>query len=80
LGRPSIVSGPYLNWVEFALITVLFCRIVAQLVPYGMANASIVENVGEVFSQGHHVSFRWDDLVAVAPWMEERLTRRDDGA
>ncbi|KAF8603657.1 hypothetical protein BDV93DRAFT_523131 [Ceratobasidium sp. AG-I] len=53
--------------------------ILAQLVPYGTPHASTAESADEVFSQGHHVSFRWDDLMAIAPWMEEKLTRRDDG-
>ncbi|KAG8723052.1 hypothetical protein FRC09_004941 [Ceratobasidium sp. 395] len=61
-----------LTWVGPLLI-------LAQLVPHGMVNASTVENAGDVFSQGHFVPFRWDDLVAIAPWMEERLTRRDNG-
>ncbi|QRV78576.1 F-box-like protein [Ceratobasidium sp. AG-Ba] len=64
---------------EGGLVWVGPVLILAQLIPHGTANASTVQNVGDVFSQGHHVSFRWDDLIAIAPWMEDRLIRRDNG-
>ncbi|CEL53588.1 hypothetical protein RSOLAG1IB_06443 [Rhizoctonia solani AG-1 IB] len=61
-----------LLWVGPIMIT-------AQLVPHNIRRPSTLLTPEEVYSEGRHVSFRWDDLIAIAPWMEERLTRRDDG-
>ncbi|CAE6516362.1 unnamed protein product [Rhizoctonia solani] len=61
-----------LVWVGPIVIT-------AQLVPHNVRRSSTPITAEEVYSEGRHVSFRWDDLIAIAPWMEERLTRRDDG-
>ncbi|QRW20866.1 sucrase/ferredoxin-like domain-containing protein [Rhizoctonia solani] len=62
-----------LLWVGPIMIT-------AQLVPHNVKHISTPLTAEEVYSEGRHVSFRWDDLIAIAPWMEERLTRRDDGS
>jgi hypothetical protein len=56
----------------------LCLRITAQLVPHNIRRSSTLLTPDEVYSEGRHVSFRWDDLIAIAPWMEERLTRSDD--
>ncbi|CAE6457802.1 unnamed protein product [Rhizoctonia solani] len=61
-----------LNWVGPIVIT-------AQLVPHNIRRSLTPITADEVYSEGRHVSFRWDDLMAIAPWMRERLTRRDDG-
>jgi hypothetical protein len=29
--------------------------------------------------RGHYASFTWDDLDAIAPWMQDRITKRLDG-
>ncbi|KAF8714560.1 Sucrase/ferredoxin-like, partial [Rhizoctonia solani] len=57
-----------LLWVGPIMIT-------AQLVPHNIKHISTPLTAEEVYSEGRHVSFRWDDLIAIAPWMEERLTR-----
>ncbi|KAH7338151.1 hypothetical protein B0J17DRAFT_661003 [Rhizoctonia solani] len=61
-----------LVWVGPIVIT-------AQLIPHNVRHSSAPITAEEVYSEGRHVSFRWDDLIVIAPWMEERLTRRDDG-
>ncbi|CUA71190.1 hypothetical protein RSOLAG22IIIB_04494 [Rhizoctonia solani] len=64
---------------EGGLIWVGPIVITAQLVPHNVRRSSTPITAEEVYSEGRHVSFRWDDLIAIAPWMKERLTRRDDG-
>ncbi|KAL5633992.1 hypothetical protein ACGC1H_005990 [Rhizoctonia solani] len=64
---------------EDGLIWVGPMMITAQLIPHNVRRSSTPITPEEVYSEGRHVSFRWDDLIAIAPWMEERLTRRDDG-
>ncbi|CAE7195135.1 unnamed protein product [Rhizoctonia solani] len=64
---------------EGGLIWVGPMMITAQLVPHNVRRSSTPITAEEVYSEGRHVSFRWDDLIAIAPWMKERLTRRDDG-
>ncbi|CAE6383438.1 unnamed protein product [Rhizoctonia solani] len=64
---------------EGGLVWVGPIMITAQLVPHNIKRSSTPLTAEEVYSEDRHVSFRWDDLIAIAPWMEERLTRHDNG-
>ncbi|KAJ1305301.1 hypothetical protein OPQ81_000324 [Rhizoctonia solani] len=57
---------------EGGLIWVGPIVVTAQLVPHNVRSSSAPITAEEVYSEGRHVSFRWDDLIAIAPWIKER--------
>lgn len=60
------------------ILTLVVDRITAQLVPHNIRRTPAPITVNEVYAEKHYVSFRWDDLLAIAPWMVEHLQRKDE--
>ena len=61
----------------------LSSRILAQLkCPQFEVDDSDLEDLDIVGAPGRqqYSSFTWEDLLAVAPWMDERITKKIDGA
>ncbi|KAF9443324.1 hypothetical protein P691DRAFT_738030 [Macrolepiota fuliginosa MF-IS2] len=67
IGMPETKDG--LHWVGGLML-------VAQLIVPGDA-----DSVSDPLNTGRrqYASFSWNDLWAIAPWMEERITKRIDG-
>lgn len=68
------------------LVTIHNCnRLIAQITgPHTnkpWTDGPIFQDLDLVVGQGRsqYASFTWDDLVAIAPWMEEHITKKVDG-
>lgn len=77
----SIVTNCCIGLVQHSFVDVCRCyyeirRLIAQIiVPSEDAASDTLPNAG----RQQFASFGWSDLWAVAPWMDERITKRIDG-
>jgi hypothetical protein len=82
------VGGSNVSWILQLLLyltTEYVCRITAQILGPNIHSPNSewahLEDLGLVVGLGRsrYASFSWPDLWAIAPWIEDRITKKIDG-